>query len=225
MSQRGSQEVSDGDGRERCLLPEWCLRAAGFKPHEIRLVDDDLRGLLNQDDSVLRRDRCRERVEERRLARPRASRDKNVLAPTDGLREACRKRRCEGSALDQFLKAVAVRELRNGERRTIHRAWREHRGHARAVLEPGVERGLRLGDLVAAGTGDILDGDGQIPHLERTFGHQLHGSLPLHEHLAPAAVDHDLCHRRVLQEILDGPQERQDAVEAAHKAPAATWSK
>lgn len=42
MSQRGSQEVSDGDGRERCLLPEWCLRAAGFKPHEIRLVDDDL---------------------------------------------------------------------------------------------------------------------------------------------------------------------------------------
>ena len=109
--------------------------------------------------------------------------------------------------------------------RARDRARREHRGHARTVLEPSVEQWLHIGDLVPTGAGDVLDGDGQVPRLERPIGDGLNCSLALDEHPPAAVVDHHLRHARVDQQILDGSQERQDAVEAAHSAPLSTWSK
>jgi hypothetical protein len=73
----------------------------------------------------------------------------------------------------------AVRELPDRERRSIDRTWREHRGHARAVLQAGVEHRLVLGDLIAAGTSDVLDRYGEIPDLERSIGHCLDAPAPL----------------------------------------------
>ena len=54
---------------------------------------------------------------------------------------------------------------------------------------------------------------------KRPVRHVFDASPPLDEHSSPAAVHHDLGDRRIEQEILDRPQERQDAIQAAHSAP------
>jgi hypothetical protein len=45
------------------------------------------------------------------------------------------------------------------------------------------------------------------------------------EHASAAVVDHHLRHGRVNEQVLDGFQERQDPIEAAHSTPRSTWSK
>jgi hypothetical protein len=101
----------------------------------------------------------------------------------------------------------------------------EHCGHARAVFEPGVQQRLNLGNLVSARAGDVLDRDGQVPGFECPVGHRLNRSPAFDEHALAAVVDHHLRDARVDEQILDGFQERQDPVEAAHRAPLSTWSK
>ena len=126
---------------------------------------------------------------------------------------------CEGSDCDEFLQGVTVRELPHGQRRPVDRARRKHRGHSRAILEPRVERRLHLRDLVAAGPGDVLDGDRQVPDLERPLRNHFERPAALHEHTPAAAVHHHLGDGRIAQQILDRAQERQDAIQAAHSAP------
>ena len=126
---------------------------------------------------------------------------------------------CQRSDGDQVVQRESVRELPDGQRRSVDGTRREHRGHARAVLESGVEHRLTLGDLVAACARDVLDRDGQIPDFQRPVRNVFDASPPLDEHAPPAAVHHDLRDGRIDQEILDRLQERQNAIQAAHIAP------
>ena len=81
---------------------------------------------------------------------------------------------------------------------------------------------MHLGDLVAAGTRDVLDRDGQIPRFERPVGHEFEPAGSLDKDAPAAVVDHHLGDGGIAQQILDWPEERQDAIEAAHNAPRAT---
>ena len=80
---------------------------------------------------------------------------------------ATRRQRAE---IDEVVEAVAARELPDGQDRPRYGARREHGGDPRSVLESGVEQWLHLGNLVTTGPRDVLDGDGQVPHLERAVG-------------------------------------------------------
>ena len=111
--------------------------------------------------------------------------------------------RRQGADVDEVVQAVAARELPNRERRSGHGTRREHRGDARAVLEPRIQHRLDLGDLVAAGARDVLDRDGQIPRLERAAGHALEHAVALDEHARAARVDHHLGDARIPEQILD----------------------
>ena len=156
---------------------------------------------------------------------PGSARDEDVLLRPDGADESVRNLRRQRADLHQLVERVAAGELSNGQRRPGDRARREHRGHARAVLEPRVEQRLHVGDLVPAGACDVLDGDGQVPRLQRPIGNRLNRAVAFDEHTPAAVVDHHLRHARVDEQVLDGLQERQDAIEAAHSAPLSTWSK
>ena len=125
----------------------------------------------------------------------------------------------DGADLDQIVQRESVRELPDGQRRSIDRTRREHRGHARAVLEARVEHRLALGDLVAARARDVLDRDREIPDVQRAIRDLLETSASLDEHPSAAAVHHHFRDGRIDQEVLDRPQERQDAIQAAHIAP------
>jgi hypothetical protein len=102
-------------------------------------------------------------IEQRRLSRPGAARDQDVALAIDGVPKAIGHARRERADLDQLAQCEPSREFANGQDRSRDSARREHRGDTRTVLEPGVEQRLHVGDLIAARTGDILDGNRQIP--------------------------------------------------------------
>ena len=78
--------VTGGSGAS---WPSGDLRAPGLEPHEVRLVEMDLCGLLDHDDAVVVRDARRERIQQRRLAGAGAARDQDVLLRRDRGRRAC----------------------------------------------------------------------------------------------------------------------------------------
>jgi hypothetical protein len=118
-----------------------------------------------------------------------------------------------------------MRELPDGEGRSIDRTRRKHRGHSRAILESGIEHRLSLGDLVTAGSRDVLDRDGQVPDFQAPVRDMLDAAAALDEHAAAAGVHHDFRDGGVDQEIFNRLQERQDAIKAAHMAPRSRCSK
>ena len=78
VPQGGAHEIGDGDGREGRLLTERSLRATRLEPNQVRLVQVNLRGLLDHHDAVLARDPGGQRVQQRRLAAARPTRDEDV---------------------------------------------------------------------------------------------------------------------------------------------------
>ena len=63
VSEGRTKEVCDGHGRQRRLLPQWGLRPSCLEPDEVRLVDQNLGRLFDQNDAVLGWDGRRERVQ------------------------------------------------------------------------------------------------------------------------------------------------------------------
>ena len=121
---------------------------------------------------------------------------------------------------DQVVQRVAVRELPDRQRRPVDGTRREHRGHARAVLEARVEHRLTLGDLVAAGARDVLDRDRQIPDFRASGPARasMHPRRSTNTRRPPAFTITSVTAGST-QQILDRLQERQDAIQAAHSAP------
>ena len=218
VAQCRPDEIRNRHRGQRRLLAEWDLGPPRFKPHEIRLLDQDFGRLLDENDPIAVGDRCGERIQQRRLARAGPAGDQDVLAVADGCVKLRGEVARERSDVDELVQGVAVRELPNGQRRAVDRARREHRGHARAILKPCVEHRL---------VSEISSPQARAMFLIATVRFRtssvraglLEPAMPLDEHAAAAAVHHDLCHARIDQEILDRPQERQNAVQAAHSAP------
>ena len=131
----------------------------------------------------------------------------------------------ESTTLDQLGQREPLREFPDGQDRSRHRTWREHRGHPRAVLEAGVQQWLHLRDFVAAGARDVLDGDGQIPRFQDAVRDALEPAVALHEDALSALIHHHLGDPGIDKEILDRSKEWQDAIKAAHTAPREAWSK
>ena len=101
-------------------------------------------------------------------------------------------------------------------------ARREHGGDARTVFQPRVEQRLRIRDLVPARARDVLDRDREISCFERAVSNGLNGPIAFDEHALTTVIDHDFGDRRIAEKILDGSQEGENAVEAAHNCPRAT---
>ena len=207
------------------FLSERHLGAPRLEAKHVRLVHMDLRGLLNDDDAVVVRNMSRERVQQRRLAGARAARDEDVVLGPDGVRELRRDHRCHGADGHEILQAVPSCEFPDGQRRSTDRAGWEHRGDTRPVLEACIEQRLDLRDLVAACTGDVLDRHGQVPRFQDAIGDERDQPVALDEHPRAARVHHHLGDLRIAQQILDRPEEGEDAIETAHNAPLATCSK
>src|SRR5262245_27219778 len=73
MTQRGPQQVATRDrGRIR-------LRAPGLEPDHVRVRELEFGGVLNEDDAVRAWKQPRERIEQRRLSRPSAAADQDVV--------------------------------------------------------------------------------------------------------------------------------------------------
>ena len=111
------------------------------------------------------------------------------------------------------------REFADGQDWSRNGTWREHCRHAGAVLKPGVEQWLHVGDFVAASSGDVLDGYRQIPRFQHAIRYALEPAVALHENALSALVHHHLGDLRIDEEILNRSKEREDAVEAAHRPP------
>jgi hypothetical protein len=81
---------------------------------------------------------------------------------------------------------------------------------------------LHLGDLVAAGTRDVLDRNGQIPRFQCPIWYEFEPAGSLDKDPPAPVVDHQLGDGGIAQQILDWPEEWEDSIEAAHNAPRAT---
>ena len=53
VAKRRPEQVRDGHGWKRLFLPHRRLRAPGLETDEVGLIDQDFRGLFDQDDSIL----------------------------------------------------------------------------------------------------------------------------------------------------------------------------
>ena len=222
MAKRRAQQVGNRDRREWRFLSERRLCATRFEPEYVRLVQMNLRRLLDHDHAVGVGNVGRQCVEECRLTGACSPRHEDVLLRPHSADKPVRNIRCQRANLHQLAECVMPGELSNRQRWTGDRTRREHRGHSRAVLETRIEQGLHVGDLVPTGARDVLDGDGQIPRLQRSIGNRLNRAVPFHEDMAATIVDHHFGHTWVHEQVLDGLQERQNAIEAAHIAPLST---
>jgi hypothetical protein len=94
MAQRRPHQVSDGHGWHWLFLAERHLRSPRLEANEIGLVDENLGRFLDQDDAVLRRNRLRDSVQQRRLAGACAPRNEDVVASGNrGTQDVCQGRR------------------------------------------------------------------------------------------------------------------------------------
>ena len=82
VPQGRAQQVGDRDRRQRRLLAERRLRAPRLEPKHVRLVEVNLRRLLDQDDAVAVGNVRRQRVQQRRLPGAGSAGDQDVLLRT-----------------------------------------------------------------------------------------------------------------------------------------------
>jgi len=161
------------------------VRRTGLEPHHVRLLELELRRVLDRDDALALGDVAREDVEERRLAGARTARDQGVDPRADDPAEEPGHRLRQGAELEQVLDGERLpAEAADREDRAVQRGRLDDRVHARAVREPGVDQRARLVDTTADPRDDAVDDEPEVrlvPELDRG---QLELSEPLHVHLA-----------------------------------------
>ena len=143
---------------QRHLAPALDVRRPALEPDDVRLRQPQLGGVLDGHDPLGRVDEAGERVQQRRLARAGAARHDDVQPPAHAALEQIRLRGGEAPGGDE----VVDPERRPGEpadreQRPVERERREHRVHATAVGEPGVDHRARLVDPPADRADDAVD--------------------------------------------------------------------
>ena len=78
-----AQEIGNRYWRQRRLLYERRLRAAGLQPKDVRFVEVNLRRLLDQDDPISIGNVGREGIQKSRLPGAGSTRDQDVLLARD----------------------------------------------------------------------------------------------------------------------------------------------
>jgi hypothetical protein len=118
-------------------------------------------------------DEGRQRVERGRLTRTGTARDDDVEAGGDRGLKIRRHLFGEGAEIHQVVDAqLFLLELTNGDERAIHANRRHHGVETRAVLETGVDIGVRFVDAATHGGHDLVDDAQQVafilePHIRQ----------------------------------------------------------
>src|SRR4029453_16140304 len=74
-----TEQICDGDWRQRCLLSERRLRSACLQAKDVRFVEVNLRRLLDQDNPIRIGNVSRERIQKSGLSGACSARDQDVL--------------------------------------------------------------------------------------------------------------------------------------------------
>ena len=178
---------------------------ARLQPDHVRLLQLQLRGILDRDDPVGRIDLLGQGVEQGRLAGAGPARDDDVLLGAHraiqdldhlrGQRVACGQR---------FERQVAPHELADRDGGAVDRQGKRDDVHAAAVGQAGIDHGRRLVDAAPGGRGDPLGRVEDVLLVEEGDRRQLQLAEALDEDLT-GAVDQDVVDRVVGQERLNRP--------------------
>ena len=138
-AQRVAHEVAD---RDVALALD--VRRASLEAEHVALVERELGGVLDRHDPLVVRDRRRERVQQRRLARARAARDEHVALGLDAAAQELDRLLRERADVDHVLHREApAAELPDRQQRAGEGQRRDDRVHA---ADPSGRRASTIGD-------------------------------------------------------------------------------
>ena len=213
VAQRVPHQVADRDGGLGADSP-------GLEAEAVGALDPEFERVLDGDDPLVFGQQLDQRVEERRLARARASGDQDVPAGQEGRPGGAEHLLGKGALADEvFGRERTAPEPAYGDGDLGTRGRRAD-GDPRAVLETGIEDGSG-GGIEAKRPGDVdrgavEPGGGESPRLVG-----LESAASLDPDVA-GSVDHDLGDLRVLEERLQARKERlqvRDPAGALHSRP------
>jgi hypothetical protein len=181
------------------------VRRAGLEPHDVLLLQPQLRRVLDRHDALRARDERAQRVEQRRLSRPGAAGDEDVQPRVDTAREQRRHAARQGPARGQRLDVEVRAEAPDREHGPVERERRDDRVDARAVGEARVDHWRRLVHAPADAAHDAVDHRQQVRVVAERGVHPRQAAAPFDVDVL-RAVDEDVGDRRVAEERLDRPQ-------------------
>ena len=170
---------------------------------DVRVVDLELRCVLDRDHPLVVRDETRDDVQGRRLAGAGAARDEDVHAAQHGGRQELRHRGAQAPLVFEVVDAEdGILELADREGRSVDRGGPDDRVDAAAVGQPGVDHRVETIDVAPGGGDHAADGlEELVLVLEADVRFREHAT-PLDEDLV-GPVDHDLAHRAVVKEAVE----------------------
>ena len=198
---RVSEQVTD-----RHLATALDARGPTLEPHDVRLAQSELGGVLDRDHPLAHSDVGRERVQKRRLPRPRATGDQDAAAVPDRRGEELAKFLGEGPRGDQLVRVGARGgEPADRDRGTVDREGRDHHVDTRPVRESRVDHRAELIDSPSQRGQDALDRVAQRAlGVKSDFG-RLDPAPAFHVDLL-GPVDHHLLDGRVGHQLLERPE-------------------
>ena len=195
-----ADELADLD-----LAHPFDVRRPGLERHDVVLLELKLRRVLDRDDALAGRDEGAHRVQRRRLAGARTTRDQDVELALHARGDELRRARSDGAERDQVVDRVRIaRELPDRHRRAAEGEWRDDRVDTAAVRQARIDHRRRLVDPAADLRDDLVDDPHHVRLVDEADVGALELAVPLDVHLV-RGVDHDLRHGLVAEQRLDRP--------------------
>ena len=172
---------------------------------DVRVVDLQLRRILDRDHALVVRDEPGDDVQRRRLAGPGAARDQDVHAPEHGGLQELSHGRAQAAFVLEVLDAEhRVLELPDRQRGAVDGGGPDDGVDTASVGQAGVHHRVQPVDVPACGRDHAADRLQQLVLiLEADVGLGQYAAA-LDEDLV-RAVDHDLAHRPVVEEAVERP--------------------
>ena len=166
----------------------------------------ELGGILDRHDALAGGNLARQCVEQRGLARARASRNRQILPQRHRARQQLRiPKRQRPQPHELVQRTDAVGELADGEDWPVDRHGWNHRVDAIARLEAGVDDGATLVDTTAQRRDDAVDEHTDLLVVLKRVLDRIQNAAALKKGRA-TAVDHDFGNGVVLDERLQRSQ-------------------
>ena len=178
------------------------LRRPRLERDDVRLLQPQLRVVLDGDDPLARRHRGRERVEQRRLAGAGAAGDHDVELRAHERAQQRLGRAVERAEPDELLEREQAREAADRDRRAVQRERRDDHVDALAARQPRVDHRARLVDAPVDLRDDPVDRLVELRLVAEADVGALQPAVALDEDLV-GPVDHDLRHGRVGEQRLE----------------------